>query len=62
MILKVGNNRWSLPIPLVQARRTMALRQRRGRAELINRWIGRYEIAAIRTALAYVDAQKASVR
>jgi hypothetical protein len=59
MILKVGNDDWPLPIPLVQADGRWSFDTKAGEQELIDRWIGRNEIAAIRTCLAYVDAQKA---
>jgi Protein of unknown function (DUF2950) len=59
MILKVGNDGWSLPIPLVQTDGGWHFDTKAGAQELIDRWIGRNEIAAIRTSLAYVDAQKA---
>jgi Protein of unknown function (DUF2950) len=57
--LKVGNDDWPLPIPLVQADGRWHFDTKAGVQELIDRWIGRNEIAAIRTSLAYVDAQKA---
>ena len=41
MILKVGNNRWSLPIPLVQVNGQWHFDSAAGAQELINRWIGR---------------------
>jgi Protein of unknown function (DUF2950) len=59
MILKVGNDNWPLPIPLVQADGRWHFDTEAGAQELIDRWIGRNEVAAIRTCLAYVDAQKA---
>jgi hypothetical protein len=59
MVLKVGNEGWALPIPLVQADARWHFDTKAGAQELLDRWIGRNEIAAIRTCLAYVDAQKA---
>ena len=59
MILKVGNNDWPLPIPLVEANGRWHFDSQAGAQELVDRRIGRNEIAAIRTSLAYVDAQKA---
>ena len=59
MVLKVGNDNWPLPIPLVEADGRWHFDTEAGAQELIDRWIGRNEIAAIRTCLAYVDAQKA---
>jgi hypothetical protein len=46
-------------IPLVQADGRWHFDSQAGAQELVNRRIGRNEIAAIRTCLAYVDAQKA---
>lgn len=59
MIVKIGSDGWPLPIPLVQADGHWHFDTKAGAQELIDRWIGRNEIAAIRTCLAYVDAQKA---
>ena len=58
MTLQVGKDKWPLPIPLVQANGRWYFDSEAGAQEIINRRIGRNEIAAIRTALAYVDAQK----
>jgi Protein of unknown function (DUF2950) len=59
MMLAVGKDDWPLPIPLVQqADGRWYFDSRAGADELVNRRIGRNEIAAIRTALAYVDAQR----
>jgi hypothetical protein len=59
VILQVGKDNWPLPIPLVQADGRWHFDSAAGAQELVNRRIGRNEIAAIRSALAYVDAQKA---
>jgi hypothetical protein len=48
-----------LPIPLVQVDGRWHFDAAAGAQELVDRRIGQNEIAAIRTALAYVDAQKA---
>ena len=58
VILQVGKDDWPFPIPLVQADGHWHFDSRAGAQELVNRRIGRNEIAAIRTSLAYVDAQK----
>jgi hypothetical protein len=58
-ILQVGKDDWPLPIPLVQVDGRWHFDSQAGAQELINRRIGRNEIAAIRTSLAYVDAQDA---
>ena len=59
MILQVGNDDWPFPIPLVEAGGRWHFDSQAGAQELVDRRIGRNEIAAIRTSLAYVDAQKA---
>jgi hypothetical protein len=59
MILQVGKDKWPLPIPVVEASGRWHFDSQAGAQELVDRRIGRNEIAAIRTALAYVDAQKA---
>ncbi len=58
MILSVGANEWPLPIPIVQEGGQWHFDSLQGAQDLIDRRIGRNEIAAIRTSLAYVDAQK----
>ena len=59
MTLVVGNEDWPLPIPLVKsADGRWHFDSAAGAQELIDRRIGRDEIAAIRTCLTYVDAQK----
>ena len=59
MTLQVGAEDWPLPIPLMQVGGGWRFDAAAGAQELVNRRIGRNEIAAIRTELAYVDAQKA---
>jgi hypothetical protein len=59
MVLEVGDNDWPLPIPLVESEGRWHFDAKAGAQELVDRRIGRDEIAAIRTSLAYVDAQKA---
>lgn len=58
MVLIVGENDWPLPIPIVKDNGQWHFDSFQGAQDLIDRRIGRNEIAAIRTALAYVDAQK----
>jgi Protein of unknown function (DUF2950) len=59
MVLQVGPQNWPLPIPLVQHGGMWAFDSNAGAQEIVDRRIGRNEIAAIRFALAYVDAQQA---
>jgi hypothetical protein len=59
MVLHVGADDWPLPIPLVQQDGTWRFDSRAGAQEIVDRRIGRNEIAAVRFSLAYVEAQKA---
>jgi len=58
MTLVVGNDDWPLPIPIVKSDGKWHFDSPAGAQELVDRRIGRDEIAAIRTSLTYVDAQK----
>lgn len=58
IVIQAGKSDWPLPIPLIQANGSWHFDTEAGLQELINRRIGRNEIAAVRTSLAYVDAQK----
>jgi len=58
MVLSVGADDWPLPMPIVQSTGKWHFDSQQGAQDLVDRRIGRNEIAAIRTALAYVDAQK----
>jgi len=55
--LLVGSDEWPFPIPLVQDRDTWRFDTASGRGEILSRRIGRNELAAAMTLLAYVDAQ-----
>jgi hypothetical protein len=57
-ILDIGVNDWPLPFPLVQVNGRWQFDSRAGAQEIVNRRIGRNEIAAIRVALTYVDARR----
>ena len=59
MTLQIGPDNWPMPIPLVQRNGMWRFDSREGAQEIVNRRIGRNEIAAIRFCLAYVDAQRA---
>ena len=56
--LDVGSDDWPLPIPIVQNEGRWHFDTQAGAEELVNRRIGRNELAAIRVSLAYVEAQK----
>jgi hypothetical protein len=58
MELEVGANDWPLPIPIVRSDGRWHFDTEAGAQEIIDRRIGRNELAAIRVALTYVEAQK----
>jgi hypothetical protein len=55
--LDVGPNDWPLPIPLVESNGRWTFDTKAGVQEIVDRRIGRNELAAIRTLLAGADAQ-----
>ena len=58
MTVRVGDDDWPLPIPLVHERSGWRFDTRQGREEILARRIGRNETNAVQTCLAYVDAQR----
>jgi hypothetical protein len=58
MTLDVGNDDWPLPMPIVQANGRWRFDTQAGAQEIVDRRIGRNELAAIRVSLTYVEAQK----
>jgi hypothetical protein len=57
-ILQVDNDDWPFPIPLVKDDAGWRFDTRAGKEEILNRRIGRNELAAIEVCRAYVDAQR----
>jgi DUF2950 family protein len=57
-ILVIGNDDWPFPIPLVRKKGEWEFDTAAGRNEILYRRIGRNELSAIKTCLAYVDAQE----
>ena len=57
-VLVLGNQDWPFPIPLVRKDGTWRFDTVAGREEILFRRIGRNELAAIQTILAFVDAQQ----
>lgn len=55
--LVIGPNDWPFPIPIVQRDAQWSFDTAAGREEILARRIGRNELAAIQTCLAYYDAQ-----
>jgi len=56
--LGVGNNGWTLPVPIVKTAAGWHFDTKGAPEEMRVRRIGRNELAAIQVALAYTDAQK----
>lgn len=57
-VLELGKDKWELPIPVVKDAKGWRFDLETGRAEVLNRRIGRNEISAMQASLAYVDAQR----
>ena len=57
-VLVLGNQDWPFPIPLVRKDGAWRFDTAAGREEILFRRIGRNELAAIQTILAFVDAQQ----
>jgi hypothetical protein len=58
LTLLLGENDYPFPFPLVQDASSWKFDARAGAEEIVNRRIGRNELAAIQVCLAYVDAQR----
>jgi hypothetical protein len=58
LVLYVGQDGFPFPIPLVPDGIVWRFDTRAGREEILNRRIGKNELAAIQVCLAYVDAQR----
>ncbi|MGC9965686.1 MAG: DUF2950 domain-containing protein [Syntrophobacteraceae bacterium] len=56
-VLELGRNHWPLPIPIVEENGNWRFDTKAGKEEILNRRIGRNELGAIQSCLAYVDAQ-----
>lgn len=57
MILHIGADNWSLPIPIIKKRNSWGFDIGKGKQEILNRRIGRNELNVIDVIDAYVDAQ-----
>jgi hypothetical protein len=57
-VLQIGKDDWPMPIPLVKDDGGWRFDTRAGREEILNRRIGRNELAAMEVCRAYVDAQR----
>ncbi|MFK8331391.1 DUF2950 domain-containing protein [Pseudomonas sp. BJa5] len=56
-VLAVGSDNWELPIPMIKGTKGWRFDLKAGLAEVKARRIGRNELAAVQSALAYHDAQ-----
>jgi len=57
-VLAVGKDAWPFPVPIVKAAAGWRFDMRQGREELLNRRIGRNELAVVQVLRAYGDAQR----
>lgn len=57
-VLEVGTNHWPFPIPIVKQEGRWFFDTVAGQEELLNRRIGRNELATLEVVRAYVDAQR----
>lgn len=57
-MLEIGKDDWPFPIPLVKSGSTWRFDTEQGEQEVLNRRIGRNELAAIQVCLAIVDAER----
>src|SRR4030066_939465 len=57
IILHIGKDDWSLPIPVVEKSKKWVFDTNAGKEEILNRRIGRNELNVIEVLHAYVDAQ-----
>lgn len=57
-VLVIGKKDWPFPIPLVKSDSTWKFDTEQGEQEVLNRRIGRNELASIQVCLAIVDAQR----
>jgi hypothetical protein len=57
-VLSIGKDGWPFPIPVVKEAAGWRFDAKAGREEILNRRIGRNELAVIQVLQAYVDAQR----
>lgn len=57
-VLSVGEEDWPLPIPVVKDERGWYFDTEEGLEEILDRRVGRNELATIQVCLAYIDAQR----
>ena len=57
-VLSIGKDNWPFPIPVVKGAAGWRFDTKAGKEEILNRRIGRNELAVIQVIQAYVDAQR----
>jgi len=57
-ILRVGNNDWPMPIPIVKQGKSWRFDTKAAKEEILIRRVGRNELNTMQVCLAYVDAQR----
>jgi hypothetical protein len=58
VVLSVGKDGWPFPVPIVKSEAGWRFDVKQGREELLNRRIGRNELAVVQVLRAYGDAQR----
>jgi hypothetical protein len=58
VVLQTGKDDWPFPIPIVKSDGSWRFDTAAGKEEILDRRIGKNELAAIQACLAYVDAQR----
>jgi hypothetical protein len=57
-VLEIGTNAWPFPVPIVKRNGQWFFDTAAGKDEILNRHIGRNELATLQVVRAYVDAQR----
>lgn len=58
VVLEIGEDGWPFAIPLVRSEQGWYFDTKQGKEEILDRRVGRAELSAIQSCLAYVDAQR----
>jgi len=57
-VLEIGDNSWPFPVPIVQRNGQWFFDTEAGKDEILNRHIGKNELATLQSVRAYVEAQR----
>jgi len=57
-VLEIGNNSWPFPVPIVKRGNQWFFDTEAGKDEILNRHIGKNELATLQVVRAYVEAQR----